>query len=198
MIRSAIAVNQWQQQLPSVDEARPARCPVCGAAARPAGDLLGLHGHGLRDRQLRGPPAVGGLPITLVIVARRYRCRHCTVVLIVVPRETLPRRHYAASAIALALVLYGTCGQSHAQVRAAVSSDVVVGVGAEWRWATLSRWVDAVADRRFFIELPSLPQGIGRRAVAERAAMAIGAHAPPSLPEGAPVLRAFAGAVHMA
>jgi hypothetical protein len=133
-----------------------------------------------------------------VIVARRYRCRHCTAVLIVVPRETMPRRHYAATAIALALVLYGTCGQSHAQVRAAVSSDLVVGVRAERRWATLSRWLDAAADRRIFGGLPVVPQGIGRRAVAARAAMAIGAHAPPSLPEGAPVLRAFAGAVHLA
>ncbi len=69
---------------------------------------------------------------------------------------------------------------------------------AEQRWATLSRWLDAIADHQLFVELPVMPQGIGRRAVAERAAMAIGAHAPPSLPEGAPVLRAFGGAVHMA
>ncbi len=114
------------------------------------------------------------------------------------PSEALPRRHYAATAIALALVLYGVAGWSHAQVRAAVSSDLVVGVRAERRWATLSRWVDAVADRRLFRMVAAMPPAIGRRAVAARAAMAIGAHAPPPLPEGAPVLRAFVGAVHMA
>ena len=113
------------------------------------------------------------------------------------PAETAPRRHYAATAIALALALFGSLGQTQAQVRAAVSSDTVVGVHAERRWATLVRWVDAVGERRLFASLPAMPVEKGRRAIAERAAMAIGAHAPPSVPEGALVRRAFVGATQM-
>ena len=170
---------------------------MCGAAARPAGGLLGLHGHGLRDRQHRGPPSPNESPQAPIILSRRYDCQHCPAVLTVVPCETMPRRHYAATAIALALALFGVRGQSQAEVRAAVSSDVVVGVSAQRRWCTLARWIDAVADRAMFATLPAMPVAQGRRAVAERAAMAIGAHAPPSLAEGAPALRAFVGAAQM-
>ena len=198
MIRSKISVKSWLARTPTVDEARPATCPVCGAAARPAGGRLGLHGHGLRDRQHRGPPSPEEAPRAPVILSRRYDCQHCPAVLTVVPSETMPRRHYAATAIALALTLYGVRGQSQAEVRAAVSGDAVVGVSAERRWCTLPRWIDAVAERAIFESLPAMPTGQGRRAVAERAAMAIGAHAPPSLPEGASELRAFVGAAHMA
>ena len=198
MIRSRIPVNQWLQQVPSVDEARPGICPACDAPARPAGCALVLHGHGLRRRQLRGPPAVRAPPSLRELLVRRYRCRRCAAILTVVPCEVAPRRHYAATAIALALVLYGVLGQSQAKVRSAVSSDGAVGLCATYRFRTLTRWVDAVARRSLFAALPALPITEGRRAIAGRAAMAIGAHAPPSLPEGALELRAFAGAALMA
>ena len=68
---------------------------------------------------------------------------------------------------------------------------------AERRWYTLSRWVDAVAARALFSSMPPMPVTRGRRPIAQRAAMAIGAHAPPSVTEGAPEVRAFVGAVHM-
>jgi hypothetical protein len=118
-------------------------------------------------------------------------------VLVVVPSETVPRRHYTAAAIALALALYGVGRQSHAEVRAAVSSDDKVGVFAERRWCTLSRWIDAVAARALFPAVPLMPGDPPRRVIAQRAAMAIGAHAPPSLLESAPMLRAFVGAAQM-
>ena len=51
----AVDVKCWRSRLPTVEEARPARCPVCGAASRPAGKALAIHGHGLHERQLRGP-----------------------------------------------------------------------------------------------------------------------------------------------
>ncbi len=133
----------------------------------------------------------------VVFPTRRYRCQHCGAVLVVGPTETLPRRHYAATAIALALALYGVGEQSHAEVRAAVSSDEIIGVAAERRWCTLPRWIDAVADRVLFPAVPVMPDGLPRREVAARAAMAIGAHAPPSLSQGAPELRAFVGAARM-
>lgn len=140
----------------------------------------------------------GASPCDRVIEARRYACQECPAVLTVVPRETVPRRHYAAPALALALTLYGLCGQSHAEVRAALSSDAVVGVHAERRWCTLSRWIDAVAERTLFATLPVMQATQGRRVIAGRAAMAIGAHAPPSLQASAPAERAFFGAVHLA
>lgn len=198
MIRSRIPVNEWVQRLPSVDEARPAACAVCGAASRPAGRGLVLHGHGLRGRQLRGPPAVGAPPALREVLARRYECQRCRAVLTVVPREVAPRRHYAATAIALALALYGALGRSQAAVRSSVSRDGAVGLCATYRWRTLARWIDAVAARTLFPSAPAMPIAGDRRSVARRAAMAIGAHAPPSLPEGAPEVRAFFGAVHMA
>ena len=129
---------------------------------------------------------------------RRYECQRCPTVMIVVPAETVPRRHYAATAIAFALALYGLVGESHAEVRARVSPSKVVGVAAERRWITLSRWIDATRSRDLFATLPAMPAGQGRREVAARAAMAIGAHAPPSLQTGAPAERAFHGAAHMA
>lgn len=156
-----------------------------------------MQGHGRRARQLRGPPAPDAPPEGNPILVRRYECQHCWAILTVVPAETAPRRHYGATAIALALALFGSLGQTQAQVRAAVSSDTVVGVRAERRWHTLARWVDAVGERRLFAALPAMPVEQGRRAIAERAAMAIGAHAPPSVPEGALARRAFVGATQM-
>ena len=38
-----------------------------------------------------------------------------------VPSEVMPRRHYAATAIALAIALYGLAGEPHAEVRRRVS-----------------------------------------------------------------------------
>jgi hypothetical protein len=170
----------------------------CGVAARPTGGRLWLHGHGKRLRQLRGPRDFDTAPETDTVPARRYRCQRCPTVMIVVPCEVAPRRHYAATAIALALALYGVAGQTQAQVREAVSSPERVCEAAEHRWITLRRWIDAVAERTMWPALPAMPVHGGGRAIAERAAMAIGAHAPPSLPEGAPVMRAFVGAMLMA
>lgn len=197
VIRSRISVNTWLKRTPTVDEARPAACVDCGAAARPAGGALMLHGHGLRDRQLRGPPTAQAPPAAAVIACRRYRCQRCAAVHVVLPSEAVPRRHYAATAIAFALALYGTLGRPQHVVRAAVSAVSVVGVSALRRWRTLPRWIDALAARALFPSLPPMPRGEARRTIAARAAMAIGAHAPPSLPEGAPQVRAFVGVVHM-
>ena len=49
-------VKNWLLRKPTVKEARPGRCPRCHCASRPTGSALGLHGHGLRDRQVLGPP----------------------------------------------------------------------------------------------------------------------------------------------
>jgi hypothetical protein len=41
-VYSALDVKRWIADPPSVDVARPGRCPVCGAAGRPAGGALGF------------------------------------------------------------------------------------------------------------------------------------------------------------
>lgn len=129
---------------------------------------------------------------------RRYECQRCFAVMVVVPTEVAPRRHYTGAAIALALALYGLSGDAHAEVRRRVCPSQIVGGSAQYRWVTLTRWIDAVAARELFVSLPAMPESQSRRHVAGRAAMAIGAHAPPLLQAGAPVERAFAGAAHMA
>lgn len=133
----------------------------------------------------------------MVINARRYECQRCFAILTVVPSETAPRRHYSACAIAFALGLYGLCNQTQAEVRAQVCSAQVVGAPDERRWITLPRWIDAASERRLFPSVPTIPSDQGRRAIAERAAMAIGANAPPTQQAGAPAARAFFGAAHM-
>jgi hypothetical protein len=161
------------------------------------GGRLGLWGHGLRLRQLRGPPAPGTPPRQAEFLERRYDCQHCPAILTVVPSETVARRHYAATAIAFALALYGLSGQSHDEVRTQVSPSRVVGVSAQRRWVTLGRWIDAVARRDLFAALPAIAPNVSRRDLARRAAMAIGAHAPPSVQGGSPAERAFFGAAHL-
>ena len=56
IVHHELDVKGWLAALPSVASARPGACVDCGAASQPTGGLLGLHGHGFRDRQLRGPP----------------------------------------------------------------------------------------------------------------------------------------------
>jgi hypothetical protein len=82
---------------------------------------MGLHGHGVRSRQVLGPLTWGGLPLALEVWVRRYRCTRCRATCTVVPREVLTRRLYSAPAIAMALALFGLLSRTVAQVREAVS-----------------------------------------------------------------------------
>src|SRR4051812_21655518 len=105
ILRSELDFKRWQQSPPSVDAVRPGRCPGGGAGGSPPGEPHGLHGHGLRERQLRGPVAPGAPPAIVVLRIRRYRCRPCGVVVTVAPRETAAGRLYTLSAVAWALAL---------------------------------------------------------------------------------------------
>ena len=73
----------------------------------PVGAPLVLHGHGTREREIRGPVAPGQPPVSVLVTVRRYQCQPCRVVLTVVPRSMLARRRYSAAAIAFALALWG-------------------------------------------------------------------------------------------
>jgi len=195
VVHSATECKFWLSKPPSVDDARPARCPGCDGAGREVGRALMIVGHGRRDRQQRGPQVADGTPVTLVVAIRRYRCRRCEAVLTVVPRDVAPRRHYSRPAIALALARLGLLGEPAATVRRAISP---WRVSATPGWRTLRRWTQAVREGRLFPTVAASSATTIDRALARRIAQVVMGHAPPTV-RGTPVLaQVFAGAVAMA
>jgi hypothetical protein len=183
---------------PSVEEVRPGRCPGCGAAARPVGGRLGLHGHGLRERQQRGPAASDSAPVVRVVALRRYRCVACAAVIAVVPRDVESRRHYSRPAIALALALWSLTSLPPAEVRRRISPWPVVGATAAAEgWVTLRRWARAGRAGRLFGAVGRLLVGTLRQVAGLLAAVALG-HAPPILRHLPREAQVFHGAVAMA
>jgi hypothetical protein len=165
--------------LPSVDLVRPARCPCCDAPSRPVGGRLGLHGHGLRDRQIRGPLEPGGPAKLVSVQARRYRCRICRALLLVVPRGVLPRRLYCAEVIAWVLARVGLEDATTAAVRTEVCPALILGSSAVERWLAPCRWLEARRAGHLFPRLGRPPSTASRRQIAERTAMQLVALAPP-------------------
>lgn len=133
----------------------------------------------------------------VTVPCRRYRCQICGAVILVVPRTILPRRWYSASAIAMALALFGVGAAPAAEVRRQISPFRHVGYAATAKWVTLLRWCDAVRARRLFAETRACPASFSRRQVAERGAMALASRAPPPWDDPPPA-RAFRGAAHPA
>jgi len=197
IVHSPFSIKSWLLQVPSVDEARPGQCPVCATASRPLGGRLGLWGHGLRERQLRGPQEPSGAPQTVVLLVRRYQCQPCGAIVTVVPQGVVPRRYYAAPAIALALVLFALRRLPAAEVRARVSPWRVVGDAAHGGWSTLRRWCRAAKRGALFVpgfpDVRSCPTDFTLRQVAERIAAALSSLAPPGMGELSPEVRAFFG-----
>lgn len=193
-----MGVKSWAVGVPSVEAVRPARCPGCGAASRPVGDALGLHGHGLRQRQVLGPLEWGDAAQVRVVPVRRFRCTACGATCTVCPREVLTRRLYAATAIALALALFGLLSLPVARVRAQVSPWQVVGPGSVGRWCALAAWVRALPAGGLFGALPPCPEDWSPRRVAARVAAALAARAPEAVGTSPPPLHVLAplGAAH--
>jgi hypothetical protein len=200
IIQSAVDVKSWLARLPGVDEVRPGRCVLCGVASRCPGETLMLWGHGLRDRLLRGPLTPDGGPADTVIKARRFLCRACHGVLLVVPRGVAAGRRYAAAVIAWALALFGVVGLPPGEVRRRCSPDTVVGYAAAGRWATLRRWATAIRQGRLFarahLRLGAADQT--PRAIAARAAQTLAAFAPPTVRDRPVAVQAFVAGVQMA
>ena len=172
IVRFARAVKFWP---PNVQEARPARCVICDQGAYEGGRLW-IHGHGLVDRQQRGPAAVGAPPSCEIVLVRRYLCRACATVMRVVPASCAARKHFSGGAIALALALYGAC-KSARQVRSQVNDWKRLGPAARG-WRSLRRWIGAAAAGTLFAGL-----GLGLltgspRELAQRTAQALCGHAP--------------------
>jgi hypothetical protein len=198
VVQSAVDLKTWQQRQPTVDEVRPSHCPACGAASCPVGGPLGLHGHGRRERQVRGPQAPGERAVLQDIRVQRYRCVRCTAVIVVVPREMCARRLYSLAAIGLALALWGLVQTTAAEVRQRISPAQIVGAAAVTGWVTLRRWARAVAQQRLFPSLPDAGPGATLRQVAAQAAAALGALSDPTTRPLGPEARAFFGAAHAA
>jgi hypothetical protein len=123
---------------------------------------------------LRGPPDAEGVGATRVIQVRRYRCRGCGAVVTVVPRKVVPRRHFSAGAIAIALFVFGNV-RSPAAVATERIGSWGRGAGA---WRTLRRWIDAIDGGRLFQRVRAALPGWSPRRRAARAAVAVGALVP--------------------
>ncbi|HXA55556.1 MAG TPA: hypothetical protein VNV37_11850 [Solirubrobacteraceae bacterium] len=107
--------------------------------------------------------------------------------MVVVPRGVLPRRHFSAGAIALALYrLVG--GARVVDIRREVG-----GQGETSAWPTLRRWLLAGRQSWLWTCVRASPPDWGPRQVAERIAMTLLAHAP-AAPGGTLDERVFAGA----
>lgn len=123
-----------------MDAVRPTRCARCAIPGRSAAGRCGLHGHGLRSRQLLGPAFVGGVPVLREVTVRRYQCQECHLVMTVTTEALLPRKHYGAGTIGLALWLWSVTRQSAAKVRQALSPRTRIGAAAVRGWASVKRW----------------------------------------------------------
>lgn len=197
ILQSRWDVKSWLGRLPTVEEARPGQCPNCEAASRPAGGALGLWGHGVRDRQQRGPLDPGGPPVIVVVTTRRYQCVACNALITVVPRGVSRWRHYSAAAIGIALALHGVMRETASAVRRQVSPWRIVGASAAGGWASLRRWTRAARESALFSRLGAAAARTLRE-VAEHAANKLAAHAAPSS-RGQPItVQAFLGAIALA
>lgn len=154
-----------------------------------------LRGHGLRARQRWGPADAepGSRGVLRSLLERRYRCRACRAVVTVRPRGELAHRRYTASAIMLALWLWGCALLSDTAVQSRTSPWPPRGVSRPERWTTLRRWARAARDGALWRCVRGEPDWTLRQC-AERAARVIVALADVAI--GPPERRAFAGVVH--
>lgn len=121
---------QWSR-LPSVDELRPACCPLCEEPSREAGGRLRIVGHGSYTRQALG--LTGGCR-ELVIWIRRFLCLACRRTISVLPDSLYPGRWYSAIAIVTSLALALLAG-----VPAWKLGERFAGRRSR-DWKTLERW----------------------------------------------------------
>jgi hypothetical protein len=165
------AESKRRAKRPKCDEARPACCRACGAPSRPLGGRLQMHGHGERERTQRGPEAVGQPPAQGSVLVRRYRCVPCGATVTVAPRGVVRRRLYAASAIGLALALFGLQRESAHAVREAIAPMASARDAAEGAtWSTLRRWLDEAKAGTLLVEGRACPETFTLRQAAERVA----------------------------
>jgi len=132
---------------------------------------------------------------------RRYLCLTCGALIGVVPRGVLPRRHFSAGTIALAILFFGL-GEQSGKVCERCNPWRVRGATSKG-WVQLHRWIVAVQAGSLFPgikPLLALSELNNRRLAAARAAMALSGAAPVgSWAPGAGAMeeQVFLGAVQM-
>ena len=188
-------VKSWERAPPSVQEARPACCPICAAASIDATGRVLVQGHGVRGRQRWGPADAEPTtpPAITVLAQRRYRCVRCRAIVVVRPKGELPQKRYTASAIVLALWLWSCELCSDAAVRERASPWPARGMSRPERWPTLRRWAKAAGAGALWSSVRG-DAGWTLRQYAERAARVIEQLADVAI--GPPQRRVFAGVVH--
>ena len=178
MVPSVFSIKSWLARTPTVEEARPARCPCCGVASRPLGRPLNLHGHGQRERQVRGPLEIGKAPRLAELWLRRYLCRCCQASMTVGPLGLVAHRLFSIAALGLALCLWGCQREAAVQVRRQIDPLSYEGAETVRGWRQLGRWAQALREGRLLGGLlPGAPPA-DARAVAARAAAALAARCP--------------------
>jgi len=151
---------------------------VCGAGSRPVGGRVVLHGHGLRERQVRGIASPFEPPALLTVQGRRYACQRCGAILLVVPAAVGPCRLFDLATIAFALARWLGDGVASRVVRDEVSPLRFIGDSARRAWSQLRRW----GRRAVEILRPPRPVALdGTVASARRALEAVASCAPLSL-----------------
>ena len=155
-----------------------------------------LWGHGWRERLCMGPPSPGEPPEARSVLCRRYQCQGCGAVLLVVPCGVARRKHYGTAAIAWSLALLGVCGWTWKEVRQAVSVWKLPAGDVVSTWKTLRRWIGDVSRGTLLGGLPRSPAAASAKQIAERAAMALAAHGPPSTHSLPLDRQAFLGGMH--
>lgn len=172
-----IACKFWDKRCPSVEAARPVRCPICDADGQTASGTRNFHGHGLRRRMVLGVFAEDDKPGVHEISVRRYRCLNCRSILVVGPWDLLPSMYYTLVTVVLALARWAQ-GETQSSVRARFGAFRVVGVAAQCSWASLLRWAARAARGKLLARLKVDAAGT-RRQRAHRAVQILAGAGPP-------------------
>lgn len=198
VLQSTIDIKDWIASPPAVDAVRPSVCPVCDAAGRPLGAQIVIVGHGLREREIRGPLEPFGQVRGVLLRLRRYLCRACGAVLTVVPRGIIFRRLFSAFAIGSALGFFGLARESAVQVRSRLTTWRVKPHTLNRGWPSLKRWSRAARAQDLFGRIRRCSPAMSLRQAAAHVASALAAHAPASSRSHEIALRAGLGAVQVA
>ncbi len=158
------------------------------------GGPLNLHGHGVRDRQLRGPLDAEQPGQLLSLCVRRYQCKRCGATITVGPCGLLCRRLFVAAAIGLALCLWGHDRLDAHKVREQVNPLKYTSPYAAPGWGQLQRWVKAQLCGRLFGGIILGEVRAPLRAVAHRIAVALSTLSPPQQFEQSMARQVFLGA----
>jgi hypothetical protein len=117
------------------------------------------------------------------VTVRRYQCQVCGLVMTVTTEALLPRKHYGAGTIGLALWLWSVTRWSAAKVRETLSPRARVGAAAATGWASLERWARSACSGGLWQTVGTALE-VGVRRQTERVMRQLEALGPPeSLPD---------------